>query len=394
MVGAVLAALAVYDARGLREAAFERLADADTAITVTTLSSSAAQSAAQTSVVRSAEMSALGAGAGTVTAVPWSNSENLPAGAVPGARPTDQDLAVLAGFGSLGGSAKLLKGSGPAPRRRTGPYRRPCRRRSRPRCGWPSDRPSTSRTPSPSGGVRIRIVGIYRPLGSEERLRGAEPDPRHRHAVRAPFFTYGPFDVDPAVFAERPGVAEQTSWDIQPSPLVLSSRRPGRRLRRDRHPDLRTPELRDPRHAPDRHDAALAARRTGHSAEPARAELAGVALILLALTIAALIITARPLGAQREAETYLLALRGRSRRQAALANVGEAATLGVVTMLAAAPAGTLLAVFLGRNGPLGTGGVRAMPAPRWRPGPPSTWRCHPATPGWPCWASRCSRPPS
>src|SRR5882757_8482157 len=72
MVGAVLAALVVYDARALRGAAFERLAGADTAITVTTSSSSAAQSAAQTSVVRSDETSALGAGAGTVTAVMWS----------------------------------------------------------------------------------------------------------------------------------------------------------------------------------------------------------------------------------------------------------------------------------------------------------------------------------
>jgi hypothetical protein len=113
MVGAVLAALAAYDARALGEAAFERLADADTAITVTASSSSAVRSAAQTSVVRSDETSALGAGAGTVTAVLWSNSENLPAGAVPGARPTDQHQALLAGFGSLGSSAKLLNGRWP-----------------------------------------------------------------------------------------------------------------------------------------------------------------------------------------------------------------------------------------------------------------------------------------
>jgi hypothetical protein len=101
----------------------------------------------------------------------------------------------------------------------------------------------------------------------------------------------------------------------------------------------------------------------------ARTELAGVALILLVLTIAALIVTARPLSAQREAETYLLALRGRSRRQAALANVGEAATLGVVTMVAAAPAGTLLAVFLGGGGPLGTGSSVGVPGAAAAAGP-------------------------
>jgi hypothetical protein len=355
MVGAVLAALVVYDARALRGAAFERLADADTAITVTTSSSSAAQSAAQTSVVRSDETSALGAGAGTVTAVMWSNAEKLPAGAVPGAGPTDQEQALLAGFGSLGSSAKLLNGQWPGAAGTDGtvPAAVPeaVAASLRLAVGSILDVKDTIT----NGSVRIRIVGIYRPLGSASAYAVLDQIPGTGVRSAAPFFTYGPFDVEPAVFANGLVTPNQTSWDVQPSPLVLAGR--------DADADsaaihtltsalqnsatLGTPQVATT--LTKQLSALTTARNT------ARAELAGVALILLALTVAALIITARPLGAQREAETYLLALRGRSRRQAAAANVGEAATLGVVTMLAAAPAGTLLAVVLERNGPLGTG---------------------------------------
>ncbi len=355
MVGAVLAALVVYDARALRGAAFERLADADTAITVTTSSSSAAQSAAQTSVVRSDATSALGAGAGTVTAVMWSNAEKLPAGAVPGAGPTDQEQALLAGFGSLGSSAKLLNGQWPGAAGADGTVPAAV-----PEAVAASLRLAVGSTLDvkdtiTNGSVRIRIVGIYRPLGSVSAYAVLDQIPGTGVRSAAPFFTYGPFDVDPAVFANGLVTPNQTSWDVQPSPLVLAGR--------DADADsaaihtltsalqnsatLGTPQVATT--LTTQLSALTAARNT------ARAELAGVALILLALTVVALIITARPLGAQREAETYLLALRGRSRRQAAAANVGEAAMLGVVTMLAAAPAGTLLAVFVERNGPLGTG---------------------------------------
>lgn len=359
MVGAVLAALAVYDARALREADFERLANADTAITVTAPSSSATQSAAQTSVVRSDETTALGAGAGTVTAVLWSNSENLPAGTVPGARPTDQDQALLAGFGSLGGSAKLLHGQWPGAAQADGTVPAAV-----PEAVAASLRLSVGSSLDvhdaiTDGGVRIRIVGIYRPLGSGSAYAVLDRIPHTGVRSVPPFFTYGPFDVDPAVFANGPVALAETSWDIQPSPLVLA----------DRGPDADSAAIHSLNTALQNSAtlgtvqvattlttqlAALTAARN-----TARTELADVALILLVLTVAALIITARPLGAQREAETYLLALRGRSRRQAALANVGEAVTLGVVTMLAAAPAGTLLAVFLGRDGPLGSGGAAA-----------------------------------
>jgi hypothetical protein len=359
LVGAVLAALAVYDARALGEAAFERLADADTAITVTTSSTSAAQSAAQTSVVRSAGTSALGTGASTLTTVMWSNSQNLPAGAVPGAGPADEDQALLAGFGSLGSSATLLTGQWPGVAQADGivPAAVPeaVAASLRLAVGSTLDVQDTIT----NGGVRIRIVGIYRPLDSTSAYAKLNQIPGNGVRLAQPFFTYGPFDVDPAVFANGLVTTNQTSWDIQPSPLVLAGRGPDTDIRAVRNliatlqnsATLDTPQVTTT--LPTQLAALATARNT------ARTELAGVALILLALTIAALIITARPLGAQREAETYLLALRGRSRRQAALANVGEAVTLAVVTMLAAAPAGTLLAVFLGRNGPLGAGGNAA-----------------------------------
>jgi hypothetical protein len=356
LVGAVLAAFAVYDARGLREAAFERLADANTSITVSTLSSSAAESAAQTSVVRSAATSALGAGAGTVTAVTWSNSVNLPAGSVPGAGPTDEDQALLAGFGSLGSSAKLLNGRWPGAAQAGGTVPAAV-----PEAVAASLRLAVGSTLDvkdtiTKGSVRIQIVGIYRPLGSASAYAVLNQIPATGVRPAQPFFTFGPFDVDPAVFANGLVTTNQTGWDIQPSPLVLASRGLGADAAAihtlnsalQNSATLGTPQITTT--LPAQLSALATARNT------ASAELAGVALILLALTIAALTITARPLGAQREAETYLLALRGRSRRQAALANVGEATTLGAVTMLAAAPAGTLLAVFLGRNGPLGTGG--------------------------------------
>src|SRR5262249_9855860 len=150
-----------------------------------------------------------------------------------------------------------------------------------------------------------------------------------------PFFTYGPFDVDPAAFTAGLVTADETSWDIQPSPLALAARGPDADAAAahslttalQNSAALGTPQVVTSLPA---QLAALAPAR-----DTARTALVGVALILLVLTVAALIIAARPLGAQREAETYLLALRGRSRRQAALANVGEAATLGVVTLLAA-----------------------------------------------------------
>ena len=354
MVGAVLAALVMYDGRALGEAAFERLAGADTAVTVTASSSSAVQAAAQTSVVRSDETSALGVGAGTVTAVMWSNAENLPGGAVPGAGSTDQDQAVLAGFGSLG-SAMLLKGQWPGAARADGsvPAAVPAAVAASLRLtvGSTLDVKDTIT----NGGVRIRIVGIYRPLGSHSAYAVLDQIPGTGVRSAAPFFTYGPFDVDPAAFANGLVTPDQTSWDIQPSPLVLASRGPDADSAAIRTLDsalLNSATLGTPQVATTL-TTQLSALATARNT--ARAELAGTALVLLALTIAALIITARPLGAQREAETYLLALRGRSRRQAAAANVGEAVTLGVVTMLAAAPAGTLLAVLLERNGPLGTG---------------------------------------
>lgn len=355
-VGAVLAALAVYNARALREASFERLADADTAITVTASSSSAAQSAAQTSVVRSDETAALGTGAGTVTAVMWSDSENLPAGAVPGTRPTDQDQALLAGFGSLGGSAKLLTGQWPGAARPDGtvPAAVPEAVAASLRLAVGST--LDVRDAINGGGVRIQIVGIYRPLGSESPYAVLDQIPGTGLRSAPPFFTYGPFDVDPAVFAGGLVTPNQTSWDVQPSPLVLSSRGPAADSAaiHTLNSSLQNSATLGTTQVATTLTTQFSALTT--ALNTARTELAGVALVLLALTVAALIITARPLGAQREAETYLLALRGRSRRQAALANVGEAATLGVVTMLAAAPAGTLLAVFLGRDGPLGTGG--------------------------------------
>jgi hypothetical protein len=355
LVGAVLAAFAVYEARALREGAFERLADADTAITVTALGSSAAQSAAQTSVVRSDETSALGAGAGTVTAVLWSNAENLPAGTVPGAGPADQDQALLAGFGPLGGSAKLLRGHWPGAAQADGTVAAAV-----PEAVAASLRLAVGSTLDVTDaitdrGVRLRIVGIYRPLGSRSAYADLDQIPGTGVRSASPFFTYGPFDVDPAVFANGLVTPEQTSWDVQPSPLVLSRRGPDADSAAI---ETLTTALRNSATLVTTQVATtlttqLSALST--ALNTARTELAGVALILFALMIAALIITARPLGAQREAETYLLALRGRSRRQTALANVGEAATLGVVTVLAAAPAGTLLAVFLGHDGPLGTG---------------------------------------
>jgi hypothetical protein len=355
LMGAVLAALAVYDARALSEAAFERLAAADTSITVTAPSSSAAHSAAQTSAVRSDETSALGAGVGTVTAVMWSNSQNLPAGAVPGAKPADQNQALLAGFGTLGGSAKLLAGNWPGAAQADGTVPAAV-----PEVVAASLRLAVGSTLDVEDtitgrGVRLRIVGVYRPLDSRGAYAMLNQIPGNGMRSAAPFFTYGPFDVDPAVFTNGLVTPDQTAWDIQPSPLILARRGPDAASAAihtlnsalQSSATLGTPQVTTTL------PAQLAALTTAR--DTARTELAGVALILLTLTIAALIITARPLGAQRETETYLLALRGRSRRQAALANVGEAATLAVITMLAAAPAGTLLAVFLGRNGPLGTG---------------------------------------
>lgn len=353
MVGAVLAALAVYDARALRQAAFERLADADTAVTVSAASSSAAQSAAQTAAVRADESAALGAGSGTVTAVMWSNAESLAAGTVPGAGPTDQDQALLAGFGSLGSSAKLLKGQWPGSATQgTVPAAVPEAVATSLRLTVGSTLDVTDTITS--GSVRIRVVGIYRPLGSAGAYGVLNQIPGTGLQSASPYFTYGPFDVDPAAFADGLVTPNQTSWDIQPSPLVLSSRTPGADSAAIQAMDsaLQKSATLGTVQIATTLTTQLSALSTARNT--ARAELAGVALILLALTIAALMITTRPLGAQREAETYLMALRGRSRRQAALANVGEATTLGVVTMLAAAPAGTLLAVFLGRNGPLGS----------------------------------------
>ncbi|HWC80826.1 MAG TPA: FtsX-like permease family protein [Pseudonocardiaceae bacterium] len=352
MVAAVLAALAGYGERALREAGFERLAGADTAITVTAMSSSAAQSAAQTSAVRAETTAALG-GAGTVTAVPWSDSENLPAGTVPGAGPADRDQALLAGFGSLDDSAKLLTGQWPAAAQANGtvPAAVPEAVAVALRLTVGSTLNVTDSVSN--GSLRIRIVGIYRPLGANSAYAVLDQIPGTGVRSASPFFTYGPFDIDPAGFATGPVTPEQTSWDIQPSPLALTDRPDAAAavnaltsaLQNSASPG--SPQISTT--LPTQLSALTAARNT------ARTELAGVALILLALTIAALIITARPLVTQRAAETTLLALRGRSRRQAALANVGEAVTLGVVTLLAATPAGTLLAVFLGRDGPLGNG---------------------------------------
>ncbi|HEX5119909.1 MAG TPA: FtsX-like permease family protein [Pseudonocardiaceae bacterium] len=362
LMGAVLAALAAYDARALSEAAYDRLAGADTAITVTAPSSSAAQSARQTSVVRSETTSALGSGTGTLTAAMWSNSENLPAGTVPDGRPTDQDQALLAGFGSLAGSAKLLTGNWPGAAQPDGTV--------------PAAVPETVATSLrlavgstfvvkdsiTDRAVRVRIVGTYRPLGARSAYALLDQIPDNGVRSAAPFFTYGPFDVDPTAFTHGLVASDQTAWDIQPSPLVLARRGPDADSAAihtltsalQRSATLGSSQVTTT--LPGQLAALTTARNT------ARTELAGVALVLLTLTIAALIVTARPLGAQRETETYLLAMRGRSRRQAALANVGEAVTLGVVTMLAAAPAGTLLAVFLGRGGPLGTGNNPAVTA--------------------------------
>jgi hypothetical protein len=354
LVGAVLAALAVYDGSALHGAAFERLAGADTSITVTTSSSSAARSAGQSAVVRADQRSTLGAGTATVTAVLWSNSQNLPRGAVPGAGPTDQNQALLAGFGSLAGSATLLHGRWPGAVAADGSVPAAV-----PEAVAASLRLAVGSTLEvkdsiTGGGLRLRIVGVFRPLGARSPYALLNEVPTTGVRPAPPFFTFGPFDVDPAVFAGSV-TPDQTSWDIQPSPSVLAGRDPDtvsaqvsalRSALTARTVALGTPQVETT--LTDQ----LAALATARDA--ARTELIGVALVLFALTIVALIITARPLGAQREPETYLLALRGRSRRQAALANVGEAVTLGAVTMVAAAPAGTVLAVFLGRAGPLGS----------------------------------------
>jgi hypothetical protein len=357
LVGAVLAALAVYDGRALRAAAFQRLAGADTAITVATESASAAQSAAQTSVVRSATTSALGAGTATVTAVMWSNGENLPAGAVPGARPGDQDQALLAGFGSLSGSATLVNGQWPGAAHADSTVAAAVPEAVATALRLAVGSTFDVRDAITEHHVRLRIVGIYRPLGSPSAYSALNQIPGTGVRSAPPFFTFGPFDVDPAVFTGGPVTPEQTTWDVQPSPLVLAGRSPDADVAAVHN--LTTALLNSATLGTAQVRTTLTTQLSAlaTAGNTTRTELAGVALVLLALTVAALVITTRPLGAQREAETFLLALRGRSRRQAALANVGEAVTLGVITMVAAAPTGTALAAVLERDGPLGDVGA-------------------------------------
>ena len=71
------------------------------------------------------------------------------------------------------------------------------------------------------GGVRIRIVGIYRPLGAHSAYAVLNQILDTGVRPAQPFFTFGPLDVDPSVFTSGLVTTNQTDWDIQPSPLVL-----------------------------------------------------------------------------------------------------------------------------------------------------------------------------
>jgi hypothetical protein len=129
VVGAVLAALAVYDGRALRQATYNRLAGGDTAVTVSLPADPQSWFATQSAALRSAASRALGPVPYTMNGTLWSVLLTLPQGVGPSAagqtgqaaestQPV-QPFLQLAAFGDLAAHATLSSGAWPAAPDRT-----------------------------------------------------------------------------------------------------------------------------------------------------------------------------------------------------------------------------------------------------------------------------------
>jgi hypothetical protein len=353
----VLSGVAVYEARALRAAAQDRLAAGDTSISLATNAGTPAQFSAQAAVVRAD--SALTLGAGSYTAIGALASDQL---TLASSTQANQQLVELAGLSGLSSHATLVAGRWPQPPGPAGA--------SAPIPAAVPDLVATRlhlavgtvlalRQTTDSNPVRVVIAAVYRPRN--------DADPYWRLSVigtagvqsAPPFTTYGPVAVDPSVFTAGTVAGTETRWVVQPSAAALAAHGPtaSERAVNTLIARLQNASVFGGSQLDTTLPAQLAALDRARAV--AQSSLEDVALALLVFAVAALAITSRPLGAQREAESYLLAVRGRSRGQALREDLAEAALLGVSAAVAAAPAGAALAAVLGRDGPLG--GAAAEP---------------------------------
>jgi len=360
VVGAALAALAVYDGRALRQATYNRLADGDTAITVSLPAASQSQFAAQSAALRSAASSALGPVPYTMNGTLWSVLLTLPQDVGPSAAgqtgPTTesaqpvQPLLQLAAFGDLAAHATLSSGTWPtapdAGSASTGAVAAalPVEVADELHLSVGSRLALHDRTDNTV--VSLRVTGLFQPAVGGDPYWDQSPFGLAGEQLSPPFETFGPVVVDEGAFAGGVLAADHASWSLQPSVAAMAGQ--GQDATTRSLSTLTTLVQRSPVvHYADLSTtlpAQLAALRSAHGVT--LSGLFAVALALLALALCALVVSAGPLAAQREAETFLFAHRGRARRQALLANLAEAAVLGAVGLLAAAPAGIALAGFL------------------------------------------------
>ena len=357
VVGTVLAALAVYDGRALHQATYQRLAGSDTSITLTASTTGPSQFATQTSALRATAGQVLGSVPYTLDGTLWSDSLALPVGTAPG--PAGQQLVLLAGFQDLRAHATLTAGNWPVPV--TGPVTGgsgPVVPAALP-IAVAADLKLTvgsELTLTDTGDhavTRIRITGLYRyrPGGAADSYWDQNQIGPAGEKSSPPFTTFGPIAVDPGAFTAAGIGASQATWDVQPSITGLASLDPAviGQIFNTLTTAFQQASWQSANQVSTTLPAQLVAVEDDRSVT--QAELEAIALGLLILTIAALVVSARPLAAQREPETYLLTLRGRARRQAVLANLGESCALGGAAFLAAAPAGAGVATLLGRDGP-------------------------------------------
>jgi hypothetical protein len=380
VVGTVLAALAMYDGRALHEATYQRLDGADTSITVTAQTSGVPGFDAQTDSLRAAADRVLGSVPYTMAGTIWSGALALPAGIAPGS--AGHQVVLLAGFENLSAHATLTAGSWPGPPQTasgtdgssatgtgtTVPAALPLAVATRLHLNLGAELTLTDAIDGTT--TRIRITGLYRPAdatGSHATASYWDQDQIGATGVQSspPFTTFGPVAVDQAAFADSAVPAAQATWSVQPSVPALADLDPA--VIASDFSTLTTSFQEPTATGVNQVATALSAQLTALEDDRAatRSELEAIAFGLLALTMAALVVSARPLAAQRGPETFLLTLRGRGRRQTLLADLGEAGALGGAAFLASAPAGAVLAALLGREGPLAAGagpGPALLPA--------------------------------
>jgi hypothetical protein len=338
----VTTALASFGARALPAAAHKQLATAPATSILVTGQIDAAAGRADLPVIRSSVRSALRAVPFTLVSARWSDQLTLP-----NARGSSQvPLIQAASLDSVRAHAELAAGTWPGPPAPGAPI------------GVTLPASTASLLHLSVGAVldlhdsitgvpaRLRVTGLFRPRDPASPYWRLSILGTSGKNVQGAFTTYGPMLASPAAFAPGGLPVSAASWLITvrtarlaPGDMARLARRLGAVI--SGWQTGQSPGGLEVTTALPQTLSALAS-----SVVVSKSLLLIGSLQLLLLAMAGVVLAARLLASQREAETALLSARGAARGQLVLASLAEASLLAAVGIVAGVVLGSYLANLL------------------------------------------------